>query len=347
MKARWAALALLAFVAACSSSGPRPPPPVVNEAPSAAVSGGIIVQPGDTIYSIARELHVTVRALIDANQLRAPYQLQPGQRLFLPNSGFYVVGKGDSLSVIAKRTGVPFATLARMNNLSSPYVLQPGQKLLLPAGGQAAPATAVAAAAPQPPPPSAAPAAAVKRETLPPPAVAPASSPPAAVPQQAAAPAAPPQVAAPPPAALPAPPAKSGHGYIWPLKGELIQEFGSAGKGQHNDGINIAAPRGAAVVAAESGVVAYSGNELRGFGNLLLIKHEDGWMTAYAHNEQLLVKRGDVVRRGQKIATVGDSGGVTQPQLHFELRQGTRAIDPIPVLSGKALPAAGEASDPG
>jgi murein DD-endopeptidase MepM/ murein hydrolase activator NlpD len=118
----------------------------------------------------------------------------------------------------------------------------------------------------------------------------------------------------------------------------VIAEFGTTGKGQHNDGVNIAAAKGTAVQAAESGVVAYAGNELRGFGNLLLVKHEDGWMTAYAHNDQLLVKRGDIVKRGQKIATVGESGGVSQPQLHFEVRQGTRAVDPATVLGGKALP---------
>jgi murein DD-endopeptidase MepM/ murein hydrolase activator NlpD len=337
VRAAWAAAALLLLLAACSSAPRPPPPPVVSEAPQAA-GNTYLVQPGDSIYSIARELHLTVRALIDANQLRAPYQLQPGQRLVLPNSGFYLVAKGDSLSVIAKRSGVPFATLARMNNLSAPYVLQPGQKLLLPAGGTAAPPPS-----PSPPAAQAAPAALVAREAVPPSPAAHSAAPP----PPAAAPAPQAAAAVPPPAPLPPPPAKSGHGFVWPVKGEVIQEYGSSGKGQHNDGINIAAPRGSAVVAAESGIVAYAGNELRGFGNLLLIKHEDGWMTAYAHNDQLLVKRGEVVRRGQKIATVGESGGVTQPQLHFELRQGTRAVDPVPVLSGKALPAAAEGTDPG
>jgi murein DD-endopeptidase MepM/ murein hydrolase activator NlpD len=95
--------------------------------------------------------------------------------------------------------------------------------------------------------------------------------------------------------------------------------------------------------------VAYAGNELRGFGNLLLIKHEGGWMTAYAHNDTLLVKRGDVVKRGQKIAKVGDSGGVSQPQLHFEVRQGTRAVDPNSVLGGSTIPASAplDPSEPG
>jgi murein DD-endopeptidase MepM/ murein hydrolase activator NlpD len=318
---------LLALLLAGCSSAPRLAP-VVQEAPPPAASRAYVVQQGDTIYSVARALNLTVRALIDANNLRAPYDLAPGQRLMLPGGGFYLVAKGDNLSLIARKTGVPFATLARMNSLSPPYVLQPNQKLLLPTAAKtSAPAPAVAAETlPSPPPPPSPP---------------PAPRPSAAPPPPAAAPA--PQTAATLP--LPPPP-RAGHGFIWPVKGEVILEYGSTGKGQHNDGINIAAPRGATVLAAESGVVAYAGNELRGFGNLLLIKHEDGWMTAYAHNEQLLVKRGEVVRRGQKIATVGDSGGVSQPQLHFELRQGTRAIDPQPILEGKALPAA-DSSDPG
>ena len=150
-------------------------------------------------------------------------------------------------------------------------------------------------------------------------------------------------------AAIPAPPPKSGRGFIWPVKGEVIAEFGTTGKGQHNDGINIKVPPGTPVVAADDGVVAYSGNELRGFGNLLLIKHSDGWMTAYAHNQALLVKRGETVKRGQKIAKSGDSGGVSEPQLHFEIRQGTRAVDPQGILGGKAIPAASsdDQQDPG
>lgn len=120
---------------------------------------------------------------------------------------------------------------------------------------------------------------------------------------------------------------------MWPLPagvaGKVIASFGPAGKGLHNDGINIAAPAGSKVRAADNGVVAYSGNELKGFGNLLLIKHADGWTTAYAHNGELLVKRGDVVTQGQDIATVGRTGNVQSPQLHFEVRKGTQAVDPL------------------
>ena len=98
--------------------------------------------------------------------------------------------------------------------------------------------------------------------------------------------------------------------------------------GQFNDGINIAAPLGAAVRATDNGTVAYAGNELRGFGNLLLVKHADGWISAYAHNNELLVKPGDRVRKGQTIARVGATGSVASPQLHFELRRGKSPVDP-------------------
>ncbi len=96
----------------------------------------------------------------------------------------------------------------------------------------------------------------------------------------------------------------------------------------HNDGINIEAAAGTQIRAAENGVVVYAGNELRGFGNLLLIKHADGWTTAYAHADTLLVRRGDRVNRGQAIATVGRTGNVDRPQLHFEIRKGPRPVDP-------------------
>ena len=129
------------------------------------------------------------------------------------------------------------------------------------------------------------------------------------------------------------PPVRKGSPFIWPVEGSLISEFGSKGEGLRNDGINIAAPRGSVVRAARPGVVAYAGNELRGFGNLLLIKHGNGWVTAYAHNDSLAVRRGEKVRRGQVIAHVGNSGNVVQPQLHFEIRKGNKAVDPMRQIS--------------
>ena len=108
----------------------------------------------------------------------------------------------------------------------------------------------------------------------------------------------------------------------WPVNGKIITGFGQRNDGTHNDGINLSVPQGTAVHAAESGVVAYAGSELKGYGNLVLLRHDNGWVTAYAHNDELMVKRGDKVQRGQVIAKAGRTGSVDQPQVHFELRQG-------------------------
>ncbi|MGM0560828.1 MAG: murein hydrolase activator EnvC family protein [Pseudomonadota bacterium] len=128
------------------------------------------------------------------------------------------------------------------------------------------------------------------------------------------------------------PPALTGQGFSWPLQGEILSRYGAQGDGRHNDGINIAVSEGTVVRASENGVVAYAGNELRGFGNLLLVRHQDGWVTAYGHNSRLLVGRGAEVKRGQPIAEAGNSGSVSRPQLHFEIRKGTRAMDPLELL---------------
>jgi len=129
------------------------------------------------------------------------------------------------------------------------------------------------------------------------------------------------------PAKLVAPP-RAGGRFAWPVAGRVISAYGAKGKGLRNDGINIAAKRGTAVKAAENGVVVYAGNELPGFGNLVLIKHAGGWFTAYGHSDSLLVERGTKVKRGERIATIGSTGSVTTPQLHFEVRKGRGAVDP-------------------
>jgi murein DD-endopeptidase MepM/ murein hydrolase activator NlpD len=118
--------------------------------------------------------------------------------------------------------------------------------------------------------------------------------------------------------------------FRWPARGRIIQGFKSGG----NDGINIAVPEGTSVKAAESGVVAYAGSELKGYGNLVLIRHPNGYVTAYANNGELDVKRGETVKRGQIIAKSGQSGNVSSPQLHFELRKGSTPVDPTNFLAG-------------
>lgn len=129
-----------------------------------------------------------------------------------------------------------------------------------------------------------------------------------------------------------------GKSFLKPVEGRIVSRFGAKAGGAHNDGINIAASRGATVRAASDGTVAYAGNELPGFGNLVLVKHADGWVTAYGHNDQILVRKGQLVARGEPIAKVGSTGNVTEPQLHFELRNGSRAVDPAPFLADGAPP---------
>ncbi|MCX8255974.1 Peptidase M23B [Beijerinckiaceae bacterium RH AL1] len=133
-----------------------------------------------------------------------------------------------------------------------------------------------------------------------------------------------------PPAAEEKVASSGGPEFRWPAHGRIIQGFKAAG----NDGINIAVPDGTPVKAAESGVVAYAGSEIKGFGNLVLIRHPNGFVTAYANNGSLDVKRGEQVKRGQTIAMSGQSGNVSSPQLHFEVRKGSTPVDPTRYLAG-------------
>jgi murein DD-endopeptidase MepM/ murein hydrolase activator NlpD len=303
-------------------SGSQPSAPVVSgravttaPQPSAPHPDKVAVQSGETLYAISRRYDVPVRSLIEANGLAPPYSLNSGRTLVVPQIRQHVVQAGDTLYSVSRVYGVDTSTLARANGIEAPYVVRIGQVLLLPAPVETA-GTRSAAPVIQATAPAAAPAPAE-------PAPAPTTAPPAAADERIA-------------VTLPPPPPNSGRSFLWPVNGRIVGRYGGGVGGTHNDGINIAAPEGTPVIAADAGTVAYAGNELRGYGNLVLVKHADGWMTAYAHNAALLVKRGDKVRRGQAIARVGATGAVGEPQLHFEIRHGARAIDP-----GDYLPAAG------
>ena len=125
------------------------------------------------------------------------------------------------------------------------------------------------------------------------------------------------------------PPQRAGKRFEMPVHGKVLVGFGKQGHGHYNDGINLAAKKGVPVKAAENGLVVYSGQDIKSFGNLLLIKHADGWLTAYGHLDKISVKKGDVVKRGASIGTVGTTGHVKKPQLHFELRRRGKPMDPI------------------
>lgn len=321
----------------------------------------ITVAPGDTVYSISRRYDAPSKVIIARNGLLPPFALTAGQTLVLDPSRLHTVARGDTLSQLAARYGVEMRLLASANDLTPPYVIGIGQQLWIPdpftiAAAPAGRAAEVIAVQALPPPPVAAsatprvPRSAIVTESLEPPPAVISGTPPfntqpltslvtpgADVPtppqEPAPAEAAEPEVAiALPPAPLAEPAARASARFTWPLRGRIIAGFGPAGKGLHNDGINIAAPAGTQIRAADNGVVAYAGNELKGFGNLLLIKHADGWTTAYAHNERLLVARGAEVKQGQVIAVVGRTGNVDSAQLHFEVRKGTQAIDPMEYL---------------
>jgi murein DD-endopeptidase MepM/ murein hydrolase activator NlpD len=213
----------------------------------------------------------------------------------------YITKKNDTVDQIAQRYGVSTQSIVDRNKLQPPYALRSGTKLELM--GARPEGTAQEAAAPRPRDVT------VTRTGPPPP-------PPQGDPPRSAAPA----------AAAPVPK------MAWPVRGKILSAYGTKPDGQKNDGIDIAADKGTPVKAAEAGTVIYAGNEAPRMGNLLLVSHGGGIVTAYAHNEALLVKKGDKVTKGQTIARVGDSGGAPEPRLHFEVRRDNRTVDPMQVL---------------
>jgi murein DD-endopeptidase MepM/ murein hydrolase activator NlpD len=313
-----------------------------------------LVRAGDTIYSVARTYGVEASTLVATNRLQAPYTIFSGTVLVLPPQA--ASSGGYSASIVAtplpppgQGAPQPSAPVAAQP-APLPPVPPPAQR---PAPPQQAGPSGIAATPLAPPPGAAAPAQPPQPSAPGPQALAPAPITSPTPPSAVASPQAPPPAVAPPPPApapavstpasptpsdqtaslsLPPPPPRSGRSFLWPVHGDLLGKFGPTAGGTQNDGINIKAADGTPVLAAEAGTVAYAGNELRGYGNLILIKHADGWMTAYAHNSKLLVARGQKVQRGQVIARVGATGAVTEPQLHFEVRRGSRALDPMDYL---------------
>jgi murein DD-endopeptidase MepM/ murein hydrolase activator NlpD len=312
----------------------------------------IIVGTSDTLEILSRRYNVSAAAIMQANGYKGPRALSPGQQLIIPHPAasvaggpalaapvskpvamaiaapsVHVVNHGDTLLSIARRNHVPVAELAKANKLEPSSKLRLGMKLTVPGGKTAAVAPVaqpVAVAAAQP------------AVASPPPATKMAAA--TTVPQQTAhlaqattkledAPAAEtPIKASEATGALPT--------FRWPVRGKVITAYGAKANGKANDGINLAVPEGTPVKAAEDGVVAYSGNELKGYGNLVLVRHSNGYVTAYAHASELLVKRGDTIKRGQVIAKSGQSGEVGSPQLHFEIRKGSSPVDPLQFLNG-------------
>ncbi len=321
---------------------------------SATGEGSVVVAQGQTLYSIARAHRKSVQSVASANGIPAPYHVRVGQRILIPDAGgspdrvelakapasgnlprsgrVHSVRSGDTLFSLGRKYKLHPYAIADLNGLSHTSPLHLGQKVRIPAGGtRVASAPAIAAEAPV------ADRAAsdgfedtqigdagaesgksqqrLEEEPLPGGEAdeAPSSAEEPAVEQNAV------------------------QNFRWPVRGRVISTFGDKPGGMRNEGINIAVPEGAGVRAADSGVVAYAGNELKGYGNLVLIRHQGGWVTAYAHNKELIVKRGDTVKRGDMIAKAGRTGSVESPQLHFELRKGATAVDPVKYLTSATV----------
>ena len=309
-------------------------PPLYNAAAAPVPQGSTVrIAPGMTLYSIAKANGLTVAQLAAANGLTPPYSVKPGQVIRVPGvakavvpqaaleapettaakppaasaSGTHTVAAGETLFSLGRKYALSPYAIAEANGLSRNSILNIGQTLKLPgkAGMSAKPRQAEAAPV---------------EET------APAKTEDKVAAEQAPAPAEPETLAAAPgDAAMPT--------MRWPVRGKVISAYGSKPNGLKNEGINIAVPEGTPIRAAENGIVAYAGNELKGYSNLVLIRHDGGWVTAYAHASELLVKRGDTVKRGDIIAKAGQTGSVSSPQLHFEVRKGATAMDPVKYLS--------------
>jgi murein DD-endopeptidase MepM/ murein hydrolase activator NlpD len=339
---------------------PPPPPPPAQEYETitrTTATGQVVdadgppqsytVAAGDTVYGIARKLSTTRDQLAADNNLSAPnYVIQPGQVLKGPSSKTkaYVVASGDTLFAIARRFSVNGLAIADANDMELNDVIRPGQRLLLPDGFRdTGPVTStvrvpVTRSAPAAPAPSA-PAPAATPVTTPPPAARPPAPAPAPAPRPTPAPAQPAPIIPSTRTPADAQVAQLGRGrFIWPLRGDMLSTFGPKGTGQRNDGVNIRARSGETVRAAAAGDVVYAGDQVPGFGNLVLIKHADGWVTAYGHLARIDVKMQDKITQGQQIGQAGATGEVGEPQLHFEVRfaptpqDRARPIDPMLVL---------------
>jgi murein DD-endopeptidase MepM/ murein hydrolase activator NlpD len=313
-----------------------------------------VVESGDTLYAVARRFSVTPGRLADVNDISATAGLRTGQKLTLPKS-YKDVGPGKR-TVTTTRTVMKPApapapsavqtvtqsqTPAPVSTTPAPTTISATTTTTVPAPKPYMPPVYTAPPAPKPYTPPATAIAPAPRPYTPPMTTAPISKPYSPSPS----PYAPPTTSSVPPIVQSsAPPtdaevAAAGAGrFVQPVTGTTLSSFGPMMGGQRNDGIDIAAPAGTPVRSAAAGEVVYAGDQVPGCGNLVLVKHDGGWVTAYAHLGRVDVKMRDRVMQGQEIGQVGSTGGVSQPQLHFEVRYAptpqdkARPIDPQLVL---------------
>jgi lipoprotein NlpD len=269
-----------------------------------------IVRPGDTLGVIGDRTGAGSEAIARANGLAAPFIVRTGQRLSIPGGRYHRVAAGQTGIAIARAYGVDWSRIIAANDLREPYTLRVGMRVVIPGTSSRSTAAERAAAF-----------------TLDIDDLVTGSEPALAANQRPTRPSTSSARVLAPTQAL-APPARLTSGFDWPVHGRIVTRFGPGASGERYNGVKIAVPRGTPVLAAADGVVAYAGGGIPQLGDVIIIRHGDGWATVYGHASKLLVQRGQAVRRSQTIAMSGDSGGAPRPEVHFEMRKGRTPIDP-------------------
>lgn len=263
------------------------------------------VNKGDNLFSISKKFNISIREIIEANNIRSPYRIYPKQKIIIPTQNVHIVKEGDTLYSISRNYNIDVFSISKVNKITNINQINKGQKIIIPATSLKYSKKNI-------------------NKNL--------NSLNKKVTKNKK------KINI----------EKNTKGifqekkklnisrdlkFIWPIKGKVISKFGSQSPGFFNDGINIVSSKGMDVKASDDGKIIYTGNEIPGYGNLILIKHSKNWITAYAHLDEIFFKKDSSVKKGESIGSVGNSGNVKNPQLHFEIRKGKEAVDPLQYLS--------------
>ena len=253
-----------------------------------------LVKKGDNLYSISRKFTIPIQEIIKVNKIKEPYKIYPNQVIYLPLLQTHRIKKGDTLYSISRSYGTNVFSLAKLNNILNVNNISIGEKLVIPNRNEKNNKKVSPKSKKK-----------WNREYV--------NRKKQVLKNNEIK-------------------NKSITKFIWPVRGKLISKYGKSKEGFYNDGINIVSQKGTVVISSQDGKVIYSGNEIPGYGNLILIKHSKNWITAYAHLSEVFIEKGRLVKKGQKIGSVGSTGNVRSPQLHFEIRKGKEAVDPLEFL---------------
>lgn len=318
-----------------AAGGAKPVWEVKTVAPTAVEVAKTIyvVRPGDTLSAVVRKTGEGADVIAHDNDLSPPFRLRPGQKLKIAGGRYHTVLKGQSGIAIARAYQVEWSKIIELNHLQEPFTLREGQRLLLPPAQDVAKMSLEQRAA------------AFKIDLTD---LATGSEPALAPTAKAAAPTPSPRRQLAPTTPVAEPDVAFAGRFDWPVEGRIIRSYGPMDNGGRNDGITIAAPRGATIAAAADGVVMWVG-EHPSFGNVVLIRHGSGWITIYGNADKLLVKRGQAVKIGQAIARVGTTGSSAgdQPQTFFEVLQGKKPVNPMGLLPKRTKSASPDGDDGG